>query len=340
MEGPELTTAVRAALAFGAAALAALGCWLAARAAIMPNAVSARSNHRAPVSRAGGAVVVLVASLGVLAALRFTLAVDQPALNLFVAVACAGLLGLIDDVAELGPLLKLAGLTVIAALAAGAAGPVAALPVPGFGWLGLPGGVGFFLAALWVLGFVNVFNFLDGLNGMAAGTGVALLAGLALTGAAPVLVLCLAGALLGFALPNVLAGRPFLGDAGSLAVGTAVAGAALIPAPGAVWLTAGAAVPLLADAGLTMLRRASEGEPLMRAHSDHAYQRLHRAGWSHQAVALAYTSMVLTGIAVGAALPEAAWAPWAVILGQIVLWLVVTRLMFCAKEGTRAATPA
>ena len=324
----------RAGLVFGLAAICAGLCWAAGRAGLMPNAVSARSNHRAPTSRAGGAVLVLVFAAAFLGLAHGAGAASQVSRNLFVAVACAGLLGLLDDVAGLGPMLKLLGLTVIAALAAGAAGPLAALPAPPLGWIGLPGGLGFALAALWVLGFANVFNFLDGLNGMAAGTGIALLAALAVFGAPLAMTLCLAGALLGFALPNAVRGRPFLGDAGSLAVGTMIAGGALTAPPAGAWLVAGAAMPLLADAGLTLLRRASEGAAVLEAHSDHTYQRLHRAGWSHQGVASAYTLMVLAGAAAGALLdPDAAWAPWAVIGGTLALWVVVTRAMFRAKRA-------
>ena len=332
-------TAMRLAVAAGLAALTAILCWAAGRAGLLPNAVSARSNHARPTSRAGGAVVVLVFAGLVLSLARWTALLGPPEVNLFVGIACAGLLGLIDDAAGLPAPLKLSGLTLIAALVAGAAGPVAALPVPGAGWWGIPGGLGFLLAAAWVLGFVNVFNFLDGLNGMAAGTGVVLLAALAALGAPPLMCLGLGAVLLGFAVPNVLGGRPFLGDAGSLAVGTAIAGAALVPGGGAVWLLAGAAMPFLADAGLTLLRRASEGAPLMEAHSDHAYQRLHRAGWSHQAVALAYALIALGGAAAGVALQGAdAWAPWAVILGTLSAWVLVTRAMFRAKRADLSST--
>ena len=324
----------RLALAAALAALTAMLCWVTARAGLLPDAVSARSNHARPTSRAGGAVVVLVFAGLMLSLARWTQLLGQAELRLFACIACAGLLGLIDDAAGLPAWVKLIGLTLIAALVAGATGPVAALPVPGAGWWGIPGGVGFLLAAAWVLGFVNVFNFLDGLNGMAAGTGVVLLAGLAALGAPPLVCLGLGAVLLGFAVPNVLGGRPFLGDAGSLAVGTAIAGAALMPGEGAVWLLAGAAMPFLADAGLTLLRRSSEGEPLMQAHSDHAYQRLHRAGWSHQAVALAYTLLALGGAAGGIALDgEGAWASWAVILGTFAAWMLVTRVMFRVKRS-------
>ena len=329
--------ATRLAVAAGLAALTALLCWAAGRAGLLPNAVSARSNHVRPTSRAGGAVIVLVFAGLVLSLARWTALLGPPELNLFVGIACAGLLGLIDDAMGLPAPVKLVGLTLIAALVAGAAGPVASLPVPGAGWWSLPGGLGFLLAAAWVLGFVNVFNFLDGLNGMAAGTGVVLLAALAALGAPPLMCLGLGAVLLGFAVPNVLGGRPFLGDAGSLAVGTAIAGAALMPGQGpgegTVWLLAGAAMPFLADAGLTLLRRASEGEPLMEAHSDHAYQWLHRAGWSHQAVALAYALIALGGAAAGVALQgEGAWTPWAVIVGTLAAWAAVTRAMFRMKR--------
>ena len=278
--GPLLDPPARAGFVLGLAALSALLSWAVGRARLVPDAVRSRSNHTVPTSRAGGAAVLAVfaGAVGVVFALG---GAESGALGLFAAVVGAGLIGLADDLLSLPPLVKLGGLTVTAALAAGSAGPVDAVPLPVLGWLSLPGGLGYAVAALWVLGFVNVFNFLDGLNGMAAATGVVLLAGIAVLSGqgAATLPLAMTGALLGFALPNVLGGRPFLGDAGSLSVGTMIAGGALMPGGQAVWIVVCGAVPFLADAALTLARRAREGASLMQAHSEHAYQRLHRAGW-------------------------------------------------------------
>lgn len=324
----------RLALAFGLAVATAALCWLAASRGLLPNGVTARSNHRQVTSRAGGTVVALLVVGSVLALSLVGLA-DARTGYLVVAVGLAGVVGFADDAMDLSPLVKLAGLGTVAVMAAAAGGPIAALPIPGLGWFWLPSALGYVVAALWVIGFVNVFNFLDGLNGMAAGTGIVLLAGIAFLGGASPLVLCAGGALLGFAVMNVLHGRPFLGDAGSLAVGTAIAGAALVPGEGTVWLVACGAIPFVADAGTTLLRRAKAGERLTEAHSDHAYQQLHRAGWSHEAVSLAYALMALAGMAAGAlAGPRGGIGLWAVAVFTAALWFCVTGLMAGAKSAS------
>ena len=302
-------------------------CWLVGRAGVLPNAVSGRSNHARPTSRAGGAVVLCVFAVS---AGALVLAGGGPVRSgVLGAVVAAGLIGLADDVRGLGAGVKLAGLGLVAALAAGAAGPVEALPVPGAGWAPLPSPLGYALAALWVLGFVNVFNFMDGLNGMAAGTGLVLLGAAALvTGGQGPLAACMTGALLGFAVPNALGGRPFLGDAGSLSVGTLVAAGAMAPAQGALWVVVAGATPFLADAASTLLARARRGERVWEAHSEHAYQRLHRAGWPHLAVSAAYAGLAAGGAAAGlAARGGPAWQAWGAILGTLAAWALTVRVM-------------
>jgi UDP-N-acetylmuramyl pentapeptide phosphotransferase/UDP-N-acetylglucosamine-1-phosphate transferase len=328
-------------------------CLVASSRGVMPDAVSARSAHEAPVSRAGGAVLALVFG-AVFLAVVLAVGVPPAALNLFVLIACAATLGAIDDAVGLPAVTKLLALMLISGLVALAAGPVPSLPVPFLGWLALPEIVGLALAAFWVLAFVNVFNFLDGLDGMAATTGIVLLCGSGALAAAfgadglYLFLAVLAAAAWGFAAPNILRGGPFLGDAGSLGLGTAIAGGLLALANGSglgpgldgapFWLLAAAAVPFVADAGITLLQRAAAAESLMEAHSGHAYQRLRRAGWSHQAVGLAYGSISAAVVVLALAfalgvLPGgyAPGAPWLLALLALAAWAAVTRVMFARK---------
>ncbi|WP_051881343.1 hypothetical protein [Parvularcula oceani] len=338
-------------LAFGLALVTLLLCRLAGRARFVPDAVSARSNHTEPTSRAGGLIVALcfAAGAGGLAVAGYT---SQAALNLLVLVAGAATVGFLDDVLDLSAPTKLVSLIVLGLLSALLCGPIAALPVPLLGWTALPAVLGYALAALWVLGFVNVFNFMDGLNGMAGTTGMVLLSGLALfcPGAGPaggalyLAFLCLAGSLFGFLVRNIRRGAPFLGDAGSLGLGTGIsAGALLLVREGGggeiPYLLAVGAMPFLADVATTLVQRARRRAPLMQAHKEHAYQRLREAGYSHDAVSAAYGALSAVLVTLAVLLQPLAVPSVLVLLaaGGAAAWACLVRGMLRAK-GYEART--
>ena len=306
---------------FGALATACL-VMVAARRLWLPNPVTARSAHKTPVSRAGGVVVLGVTCGLALIASALGEAVDGLLLALMVV---GGALGLADDRRDLGARMKLGALAALAGAAALTAGPV-----PNLAGLSVPTGLGVLLAWFWVLGFANVFNFMDGLNGVAAGTGLVLLGALAASGinageGGAALPLLAGGALLGFAVLNVARGAPFLGDAGSLSIGVLIAAGAL-RAGEAFWVVAAGSVPFVADAGLTLLDRARRGADVLSAHDEHVYQRLAKAGWPHAAVAALYMGLAALGVvAAGPALALGAVPYLAVVAGLAATWWGVTR---------------
>jgi len=148
---------------------------------------------------------------------------------------------------------------------------------------------------LGLLYFVNAWNFMDGSNGMIAIQ--SLLLALALgtwPGQDPGLALAslaLAGACLGFLPMNFPRARVFLGDAGSLLLGSALFLLLLASwAMGAMTLLQALLLPsvVLLDTGLTLARRILRGKPFWRAHREHLYQYAVRRGHGHAPVALAY----------------------------------------------------
>ena len=308
------------ALLSGLGGLAALLlCRHAARAGWLPNPVTARSAHAVPVSRAGGAVVCGVA-LGLAGAWALAVGAWPPFAPLLALTLAGGLVGVLDDRRELGARTKLALLSVLAIVAAWRLGP---LPDPQ--GLNLSAPLAYGLAALWVLGFVNVFNFMDGLNGMAAGTGGVLLLALALlAGSSAPLAALFLGPLAGFAVLNVARGAPFLGDAGSLSLGILVAGGALGAGEG-FWVVAAGAVPFVADAGLTLVQRAGRGADLLTAHAEHAYQRIARGGAPHAGVATLYA--VLAAAGAGGVLVLGPSGVWLVAPSVAIAWYASTRLL-------------
>jgi UDP-N-acetylmuramyl pentapeptide phosphotransferase/UDP-N-acetylglucosamine-1-phosphate transferase len=141
------------------------------------------------------------------------------------------------------------------------------------------------LALLW---FINLVNFMDGLDWMTVAEMLPMtvaLAALAFLGEAPSevlpIALALAGALLGFAPFNRPVARLFLGDVGSLPIGL-ITGWCLLELAGRQHIAAALLLPLyyLADATITLFRRIARGERFWDAHRSHFYQRATDNGFS------------------------------------------------------------
>jgi UDP-N-acetylmuramyl pentapeptide phosphotransferase/UDP-N-acetylglucosamine-1-phosphate transferase len=284
--------------------------WLTRR-AILDRPV-ARSAHRVPVPRGGGLALVppILAAWLVLAALGRT-----PPAGAGIAVLAAGLAALSwrDDLRSLP-----AGLRLGAHLVAAAIG-LLLLPSAGAVFQGLlpPLLDRIATALLWVW-FVNLFNFMDGIDGItgiqtaACGIGVALVVlsiGNDADGSA-MLALTLAAGVLAFLCWNWHPAQLFLGDVGSVPLGYLLGWLLLGLAAKGVWAPA-LILPLyyLADATITLARRLLRRERVWEAHRQHFYQRALGNDGSHAAVALmvlaADVPLVLLALA---ALIEPRWA--------------------------------
>lgn len=162
-------------------------------------------------------------------------------------------------------------------------------------------------SALLATGLINVWNFMDGINGLA--TTQAILAASAFALLLPVphagIALLLAAGCLGFLPFNFPKARIFMGDVGSGALGYLLAGLVALgitvtDIAWPIWL-----VPLtafLVDAGFTLLARMLKGERWMEAHTQHLYQSHVKRGRSHAAVTLDYAVFSAAGLTLSAAL--------------------------------------
>ena len=267
---------------------------------------NARSLHRRPTPRGGGLapVAVLLAGTTTVAATA-----GLPAAT-WLAPLVGGLLlaasGWRDDRGGLAPLAKL-----VPQLVAVALGIVAlSFGEPVFqGWL--PPALDRLAAALLWLWFVNLYNFMDGSDGLAAGEAAAIGLGLALSalwlswpGPTAAFGLVLAGAALGFLWWNRPPARLFLGDAGSQPLGYLI-GWLLLDAAGRGHWASALILPgyFIADASLTLLRRLARGESPLAAHAEHFYQQAVRNGLGHRGTLATVTvgNLVLIAFALGAA---------------------------------------
>jgi UDP-N-acetylmuramyl pentapeptide phosphotransferase/UDP-N-acetylglucosamine-1-phosphate transferase len=162
---------------------------------------------------------------------------------------------------------------------------------------------GILLTVAAIVGFTNAFNFMDGIDGIAAAQaliGATLIAAVQRDAGGALVAAAIAGAAGGFLVHNYPPARVFMGDTGSQYLGFLFGALALvgdrvstIPAT----LIGLAFLPFAVDAGATVIARFARGARLHEAHRDHAYQRLILAGWSH-----ARTSVVYAGLALAAAI--------------------------------------
>jgi len=188
-----------------------------------------------------------------------------------------------------------------------------------------------FLGGVWM---INLYNFMDGIDGLAAAQaiymlGFACLAGVAFQGDAAFAqvgpwMLAVAGASAGFLWHNWAPARIFMGDIGStflaftilaLACLTLRAGWLSLP----FWLILGAL--FISDATVTLLRRMTTGQAWLEAHRSHAYQRLSRRWGSHGRTSMLAIAINLAWLAPLAwlAMARPQWAPALVVLAYLPL---------------------
>jgi UDP-N-acetylmuramyl pentapeptide phosphotransferase/UDP-N-acetylglucosamine-1-phosphate transferase len=247
---------------------------------------NARSSHRRATPQGAGLAVIvatlLVAAIAVAAGLRDAPFEPSSVWLVFAATAFITIVGAVDDIRtiEVGPRLLMQAFAVALMIAA-LPSELRVLPV-------LPWWVERALLLFASLWFVNLTNFMDGIDWMTIAEFVPMALGLALIGllgALPlhgvVVALALCGGLIGFAPFNKPVARIFLGDVGSLPIGL-ISAWLLLLAAGHGHLAAALVLPLyyLADATLTLFRRAMRGEKVWQAHRTHFYQRAADHGWS------------------------------------------------------------
>ncbi len=288
-----------------------------------------RRVNKRPIPRGGGVAVIAAFSVATLCFMAiserplFESVPDVVSVRLVCLAVCLGALGFVDDRRGFSPAAKLAGQVAVAALAFLWCGIGFHAFAPGMpAWLDLP------LTVLWIVGAINAFNLIDGLDGLASGLAVIAAAGMAgalcftASPSQTVAHLAFIGAVLGFLRYNFSPASVFLGDTGAMFLGFFLSTVSLMTRAGdsfAVSVT----VPLLAmgvpifDTALAIVRRAvraslrhasgdasgREGvSAVMSADADHSHHRLLRAFASQRKVAaLMYAVamfLVLVGIGV------------------------------------------
>jgi Fuc2NAc and GlcNAc transferase len=284
-----------------------------------------RSSHTRATPHGGGAPLLLGFALGM--ALATLLYGPWPAiyqlLALLALLLCA--LGVVDDLHGLSKALRFSAYGLACAT-------VAALLLQGLGEVNtLLYGMLVIVCALAMLWAVNLYNFMDGIDGFAAIQCFLATAGMALLAwfrgadpAYPLFCLLLGVSHMGFLIWNWPPARLFMGDAGSIPTGFLLVSLALLghvsgALPIACWLILLAV--FITDASWTLLWRMATGQRFTEAHRLHAYQRLSRHWGSHLSVdmlLLAINGLWLFPLAAAAA-QWPAWQPVLVIMAFLPL---------------------
>lgn len=246
---------------------------------------NARSLHDTPVPRVGSIGVIGGTFAG-------WIAYGQLHWSLTVGCLVLAVVSLFDDSRQLKPGIRLLVHFVVAASF-----------LAGIGYsLGVPLFVFLVIVVAWAM---NLYNFMDGSDGLAGGMTVF---GFAFYGAAAIvsgdpelaaLSLCISAAALAFLFFNFFPARVFLGDAGSIPLGFLAAGIGLtgwLRGAWPFWFPLLVFSPFVVDASVTLARRLQRRERVWEAHRGHYYQRLVRSGLGHRGTAFAeYVLMMLCG---------------------------------------------
>jgi UDP-N-acetylmuramyl pentapeptide phosphotransferase/UDP-N-acetylglucosamine-1-phosphate transferase len=258
-----------------------------------------RSSHHTPTPKGGGIVVIAVVlvawiGIGIVFESGPFLTWIMPATVFVLAV-----LSWVDDLRGLPPALRLL-FQITAVCVALALRPEPALVFQGV----LPVTLDVFAAGLLWVWFINLFNFMDGIDGITGAQALVIGLGIGLVSSGPAALLgvIIAGAALGFLKWNWHPAKVFLGDVGSVPLGFLLGWLLLDLAAAGHWAAA-LILPAyyLFDATITLIRRAVRGEKIWQAHRQHFYQKAVQRGLSHATV----SSVVL---AVGVVLVSLAWS--------------------------------
>ena len=279
---------------------------------------NSRSLHNAPIPRVGGVAIMA----GVFSAWGLML----NSLAWWIVLPLTGLfvVSLLDDVLSL-PVSKRLSAQVAAAV----------ILVSGSGLLSQQGvliALAMLLATVWM---TNLYNFMDGSDGLAGGMA---LFGFAFYGIAALIAhdvtlammnFSISAAALGFLFFNFHPAKAFMGDSGSITLGFLAAAMGLWgwqQGCWAAWFPLVIFLPFIADASVTLVKRTLRGVKITEAHREHYYQHAIQLGWGHRNVALAeYALMLGSGLTALATLEKT--FPWQAILANLAIYAVLMLLL-------------
>lgn len=266
-----------------------------------------RSSHSIPTPRGGGLGFVIISVIAFVVYFAWQgILTSEVYLSFIITLGIIASLGWFDDKNNLSAITRFAIQVVAAA--------IILLFVEGLSTFSLPfvsefslGFLSPFLGILWIAGVTNIYNFMDGIDGIATEQALTASAGwmiFAFLWNEPILItlnLIVFATVLVFLIYNWDPAKIFMGDVGSLFLGFFFAVMPFLAASisaeytiaNTLWIGALLLWPFLFDSSSTLFWRLKQGENIFEAHRSHLYQRLNIAGWSHSMVSTLYLAFSL-----------------------------------------------
>ncbi|TDM03673.1 glycosyltransferase family 4 protein [Macrococcus carouselicus] len=262
-----------------------------------------RKVHKKPVSILGGTVILISFLIGI----KIAQPIEEEIVPLVIGAILINMLGLVDDIYDLKPIIKLVGQILVSLIVVyhGITIDLITLPfgfIIEFGVLSIP------VTILWIVAVTNAINLVDGLDGLAAGVSMIALGTIGLIaifqGNIFIIMICsvLIGALLGFIRYNFYPASIFLGDNGALTLGFIIGVLSLLGFKNITLISLLFPIIILGvpfiDMVFAMIRRYLKGQPVMQADKSHLHHKLLEHGYSHpQTVILIYSIAMLFSLA-------------------------------------------
>ncbi|WP_346207861.1 MraY family glycosyltransferase [Caldifermentibacillus hisashii] len=263
-----------------------------------------RKVNKVPIPRMGGLGIVIGTTLGLIYLQPFHEHFGKIAIGAIIVV----ITGLLDDKFSLPPLIKLIGQLVPACILFISGINIERVSFPFFGIVELSLPLSIIITFIWILGITNAINLIDGLDGLASGVSTialcSILAMAFLDGHLFVIFLCVAliGSNLGFLIHNFHPAKIYMGDTGSLFLGYSIAVISILGLFKKVTLL-GFIIPVIVlalpifDTLFAIIRRARNGEKIMKPDKKHIHHQLLSVGLSHrQTVFVMYGISLIFGI--------------------------------------------
>ncbi|REH79615.1 glycosyltransferase family 4 protein [Staphylococcus felis] len=261
-----------------------------------------RKIHTKPISVLGGSAILISFFIGI----WLGHPIEREIKPLLLGAIVIYLIGLIDDMYDLKPILKLFG-QIVAALVVvyyGVTIDFISIPIGPtiyFGWLSIP------ITIFWIVAITNAINLIDGLDGLAAGVSTIALVTIGfiaiLQGNIFIMMICsvLIGSLIGFLVFNFHPAKIFLGDSGALLLGFIIGFLSLLGFKNITFISLFFPIVILAvpfiDTLFAMIRRVKKGQHIMQADKSHLHHKLLELGYTHrQTVTLIYSIAVMFSV--------------------------------------------
>lgn len=287
-----------------------------------------RSLHDRPVPRGGGLAILI--AIGVCGSILTVLNPNQGLAGIGLSILLVASISFIDDRYSINPISRLVVHVAAAAVVLYSGFILTAVDFPGYAW-NWSAVTGAVVLALFVTWMINLYNFMDGMDGLAGGMSTIGFGFFAVMGWMVgheiflSISLISAAASAGFLVYNFPPARIFMGDVGSSSLGLIAASLTLWGSRDGVfplWIAVLVFSPFITDTTITLLRRLLRNEKVWQAHKTHFYQLLVRSGWGlRRTLLLEYAIMIGCGLSALWGRNAAAEVQLSILIGWILFYL-------------------